>query len=154
MGQLLFKFRSNLNQGLESPSNWPGKVITCSNGIDTKYKEIRVDSSGNKLINYPYNGAISTGYDDSEIGLFLFSKFLDDLYLINFLLLIKQISKVNEGGAMRLVLELDLCEVMCKILLPFSIATLGVDKEEEVIVHVLFYSLWLLDHCVGYNSFL
>lgn len=65
MGQLLFKFGSDLDQGLKSPSYWPGEVITRSDGIDTKYQKIGVNSSRYKLINNPEYGAISTRYDDS-----------------------------------------------------------------------------------------
>jgi len=66
----------------------------------------------------------------------LVDEFLDELKLINFLLRIEEVSKVDISGAMRLILELNLGKVVLKVLFSFSIAGFGINEKEEVIVSV------------------
>lgn len=134
MCQLLLKLWSNLNQGFKSPSNRPGEVITSSNRIDSKNKEIWIDSSTDELIYYPENGSISTWYDNSEMRLWTINKLLDKLELLEFLLLLEQVSKVNECSSVWLKFELYLGKVVSKVLTTFSITTFCVDKKEKVII--------------------
>lgn len=52
--------------------------------------------------------------------------------LVKFLLDIEQVGEVDVGGAIGLVLELGLGEIMGEVLAALAIAGFGVDEEKEV----------------------
>jgi len=66
----------------------------------------------------------------------LIDEFLDKLELVDFLLRIEEVCKVDIGGAIRLILELDLGKIVLKVLFSFTVARLGIDEEEEVVIGV------------------
>ena len=79
MGKLLSEIVSHFDERLESPPNGAWEIVSRTDGVDTKDKEIGIDPDVNTLIDNPQNGSITSRNDDSDIGLMIINKFLDFL---------------------------------------------------------------------------
>jgi hypothetical protein len=127
-----------------TPTKAPTEIIPRTDWVDGKSYLIDVYTHVHDLTNHPQYGSVATRNNNSDVLLTLGMQFFDVFERFLLLLPLKEITHIDEGYSVGLVLVFYLTEVVFEVLLALSKATLCVDEDEEMVHLSTFVALLLL----------